>query len=139
MNVYVTMKSAGKRKRGLEKVPYSVPDGIETLRGLIEAVVRSEAERYNTRGTDNKLVAFLTDAQIEEKAAAGKIGFGRLYSENRADVGKSVEAALQGYEDGLFRVLVNDTEITTLDARLNVNEGDTLTFIRLTFLAGRLW
>jgi len=40
--------------------------------------------------------------------------------------------------DGI-RVIVGGTEITQLDTPLEIQDGDVLTFIRLTFLAGRLW
>ena len=139
MNVLVNLKSLGKRKKGLKKVPYTIPDGITTLRGLIEAIVRQETAAYNARGTDNMLIDFLAEEAIEDQATVGKINFGRLHSENKADPQKAMTVAIQGLEDGLFRVLVNDTEYTELDAPLSINDGDVLTFIRLTFLAGRLW
>jgi hypothetical protein len=139
MRIYVNLKSVGKRKRGLEKTPYTVADGISTMRGLIEAAVRQGVADFNARGADNMLVDFLTEEAVADKAAAGKVGFGRLYSEKKADPGKAVAAAVQGFEDGLFRVLVNDTEAVELDAPLEIREDDVLTFIRLTFLAGRLW
>jgi hypothetical protein len=139
VNIFVNLKSIGKRKKRLERVPYTLPDGIETLRGLIEAVARGETESYNTRGADNMLVDFLTERQIDDKASVGKVDFGRLHSENRADPEEAVSVAVQGFEDGLFRVLIGDAEAADLDALLEIREGDTLTFIRLTFLAGRLW
>ena len=44
-----------------------------------------------------------------------------------------------GFQDGLFRVFLGDTELTELDEKLELQEGDTVTFIRLTMLAGRMW
>ena len=123
----------------MDDTPCSLPDGISTLRQLIEAVVRLEVEKYNERGVENMLVPFLTEAEIADRSAVGKVGFGRLYSDRRADPEKAVETAVQGFEDGLFRVLVNENEAAELDAPLEIHEGDRLVFIRLTFLAGRLW
>ena len=139
MNVFVNLKSISKRKKGLERIPYTLPDGIGTLRGLIDAIVRLETATYNARGTDHMLVDFLTEDKIEDKATVGKVDFGRLYSENKADPERASAVAMQGFEDGLFRVLVNDAEASGLDAPLILREGDVLTFIRLTFLSGRLW
>ena len=139
MNVFVRLKSVGKRRPVLEGVPYTLPDGISTLRELVEAVVLQEVDKYNSRGLDNMLVPFLSEEEIEDQGAAGKVGFGRLYSDKKADAEKAVETALKGYEDGLFRVLIGEMEAAGLDGPLVVCEGDTLTFIRLTFLAGRLW
>jgi hypothetical protein len=151
MKIYIKLKSAGKRKPALEDIPFVLPDLQElndkcfTLRRLIEIIVRQEAAKYNARGTENMLVPFLTETEIEDQKNAGKVGFGRLYSDKRADPEKAVLTALQGFEDGLFRVVTGNSynnennEVSELDSVVNINEGDTLTFIRLTFLAGRLW
>jgi len=139
MNVYVKLKSAGKRRPVLNDTPYTLPDGITSLRQLIGVIVRQEVDAYNNRGLENMLVPFLTESEISNQSTVGKIGFGRLYSDKKADFDKAVETALQGFDDGLFRVLVGETEAAELDAPLEIHEDDTLTFIRLTFLAGRLW
>jgi hypothetical protein len=85
------------------------------------------------------LVPFLTETEIFDQSAAGKIGFGRLYSDKKVNLEKAIDTALQGFEDGLFRVIVGDIEVTELDKPLVIHENITLTFIRLIFLAGRLW
>jgi len=139
LDVYVKLKSAGKRRPVLNNTLYTLPDDVATLRQLIAATVRQEVAAYNSKGTDNALVPFLTQAEIEDASTVGKVGFGRLYSEKKADPDKAVEVALLGFEDGLFRVIVGESEVVELDAPLTINEGDVITFIRLTFLAGRLW
>jgi hypothetical protein len=139
MNIYVKLKSAGKRRPVLDNVPYALPDGIATLRQLIGVIVRQEVDKYNSRGTGNMLVPFLTEAEISDRSSVGKVGFGRLYSDAKADPENAVETALQGFDDGLFRAVINDREITELDGALALCDGDVLTFIRLVFLAGRLW
>ena len=139
MNIYIKLKSISKRRPILENVPYTLPDNISSLRQLIEAIVRQEVETYNNRGLEDMLIPFLSEAEIAEQSSVGKVGFGRLYSEKKADPNKSVETALLGFEDGLFRVLINDMEITDIEKPLAINENDVLTFIRLTFLTGRLW
>ena len=122
----------------MENTPYSLPGSITSLRELLETIVRQEAEKYNSRSTMDMLVPFLTETEISDQSTVGKVGFGRLYSDKKADTEKAVETALQGFEDGLFRVVINDTEITGIDDPLKINENDVLAFIRLTFLAGRL-
>lgn len=139
MNIFVNLKSVGKRKPALEKSPYTLPESIVSLRQLIEAIVRHEVEQYNRRGPENILLSFLTEAEIADRSIVGKVNFGCLHSDRIANPEKAIPSALQGFEDGLFRVLVGETEVRELDAPLQIHEGDTLTFIRLTFLAGRLW
>ena len=139
MNVFVKLKSVGKRRPILESAPYTLPDGLSTLRQLIEAVVRQEVEAFNSRGLENMLVPFLSEADIADMTTVGKAGFGRLYSDRKADPEAAVKTALLGFEDGLFKVVVGEQEALELDAPLELHEGDTITFIRLTFLAGRMW
>ena len=139
MNIYIKLKSLGNRRPVLDNVPYVIPDGIDSLRLLLESIVRSEVTAYNNRGTDSALVPFLTESEIADRSVTGKVGFGRLYSDKKADPVKAVNTALLAFEDGLVRVLINDREICDLDEALVPEENDVITFIRLTFLAGRLW
>lgn len=139
MKVYVKLKTAGKRKPVLDKVSYEIPDGISNLEELLSAFVRIEVEKYNRKGTDIQLIPFLTAEEISEQASVGKVGFGRIYSEKKADEKKAFQNAIQCYKDGLVRVFLNDGELTDLKEPVRVKEEDCITFIRLTFLAGRLW
>jgi hypothetical protein len=139
LNIYVKLKSIGKRRPILDNVPFELSEGISNLQQLIEAIVRHEVEKYNSRGLEEMLVPFLTETEIAEQSTVGKVGFGRIYSDKKADADKAIETALQGFEDGLFRVLINDKEVVDFYETLEIFENDTLTFVRLTFLTGRLW
>lgn len=139
MKIYLSMKAAGKRKAVLEHVPYEIPEEVVTLRDFLTALVKIEVKRYNEKGTDVRVIPYLTKEEIDEKAAVGKVGFGRIYSEKQADPAKAVVNALQCFEDGLVRVFQNETELKTLDTPVILQPEDTFTLIRLTFLAGRLW
>lgn len=165
MRIYVQIKSAGGRKPSrtadnpfrqkhmqgtkgasgeaaeapLNRVPCDLPDGISTLRELLTELVKTEVGRYNEKGADRQVIPFLTGEEIEEQAETGKVGFGRIYSDRKADEKKAAENACQCFSDGLVRVFRNEEELTELDAPVRLQEGDCLTLIRLTFLSGRLW
>ncbi len=139
MQAYVRVKALGKRKDVLPPKPYELPEGIGSLRELLTAFVESEVERYNSKDTEAPLLSCLTAEEIEAQSEAGKVSFGRLWSDKKADKAKAVQTAIQAFTDGLVRVLMDDTELTELDAPLKVHEGAVFTFIRLTFLAGRMW
>ncbi|NJA19249.1 hypothetical protein GSQ29_02600, partial [Clostridioides difficile] len=47
--------------------------------------------------------------------------------------------ALQAFEDGIYKVLINEDVIEKLDSSINLKSGDIFTFIRLTLLAGRMF
>ena len=138
MNVYVRIKSLGKNKAS-ELRPYELPEGIDTVRGLIAAFVHAEVERFNDKDTELPLLALMSADDVEREAKTGKVAFGRIWKDTKANEGKAVETALAAFGDGLFRVLMDEEELTDLDAEIDIKEGAVFTFIRLTFLAGRMW
>jgi len=139
MQVLINVKSIGKRKPILAKELFELESDIKTLKDLLTTVVTQEVQKYNERGIDEMLIPFLTEAEIADESTIGKVGFGRLYSEKKADLDKAIEVALEGFVDGLFKVVINEVEIEDLDTHINLQENDVLTFVRLTFLAGRMW
>lgn len=139
MEIFVNVKSPGKCRPVLEKRGYVVPDELSNVAELITAIVESEVARFNTEDPSSSVVPFLTDETIADKAATGKIGFGWRYSGNKADAAKAVQNALQSFEDGLYKLLIDETEVLRLDEPIHLQEGSVLTFIRLAMLSGRLW
>lgn len=139
MQVFVRVKALGKRKDVLPPQPYALPDGISSLRELLTAFVETEVERYNGKDTEGPLLAALSAEEIQAQAESGKVGFGRLWSDRKADAERAVKSAIQAFEDGLVRVLMDNMELKDLDAPLSVPEGAVFTFVRLTFLSGRMW
>lgn len=139
MQVYVKIKALGKRKDVLPPLPYELPEGIGSLRELLTAFVEAEVARYNGKDTEAPLLSCLTAEEIKAQSETGKVSFGRLWSDRKADRAKAAETAVRAFQDGLVRVLMDDTELTELDAPLAVREGAVFTFVRLTFLAGRMW
>ncbi len=139
MQVYVRVKALGKRKDMLPPLPYELPEGIGSLRQLLTAFVEAEVERYNGKDTEAPLLSCLTAGEIEAQSETGKVSFGRLWSDQKADKAKAVKTAIQAFDDGLVRVLMDETELTELDAPLSIREGTIFTFVRLSFLAGRMW
>ena len=139
MDIYVRVKAIGKRKDILAPTPYTIPDGICSLRQLLTAVVQKEVDRYNNKEAEAQLIPFLTQQELDDQAKIGKVSFGSIYSDKKADPGKAVANAIGCWEDGLVRVFMNDEELTDLDAKLVIEEQAIFTFMRLTFLAGSIW
>lgn len=139
MDIYVRVKAIGKRKDILAPTPYAIPDGICSLRQLLTAVVQKEVAQYNSKETEAQLIPFLTQQELDNQAKIGKVSFGTIYSDKKADPDKAVANAIQCWEDGLVRVFMNEEELTDLDAPLTIEAQSVLTFIRLTFLAGSMW
>ena len=81
----------------------------------------------------------MTKEELDARAETGKIGFDVNYGERRAETEPAVKNALQSFEDGIYRIFLNDRSLERLDEPLHILEEDSLTFVRLTMLAGRMW
>lgn len=137
MHLYINMKQLGKRKNMVDKVAFSYEKAPESLRELIGETVKLCVADYIDRMDRGEAV--LPEKQIEDMSQIGKIAFGIVYGEKKPDVQKAIETAVQGFEDGLFRVFLGDRELENLDEKVEFAEGNEITFIRLTMLAGRMW
>lgn len=140
MNVKVNLKQIGQRKQKIAPVDFHYEKEPKTVRELISFTVEICVNAYNERvraGQGNEKP--LNRQQITDMAEVGKIAFGINYGEKEEDLKKAEENALQSFEDGLYRIFVGECELEGLDTPICLNEGDSLTFIKLTMLAGRMW
>ena len=138
MILQINLKQLGSRKK-IAPVPFEYPRKPETLRQLISETVTMCVDEYNDRvKAGDNIAKPLTDEDISGMATVGKIAFGIVYGKEQ-DMKKALDNAFLSFEDGLYRVFHGENELTELDAPLELNENDELTFIRLTMLTGRLW
>ncbi len=138
MKVYIRVKSVGKRRDVLEKLPAEIPEDIDTAEKLITHLVIENVRAYNSKKIDAPFFKYLSNREIDDAAFSGKIGFGDRKNENFQDEAQAVANALQCFEDGIYRILLNDSEIKP-DDRFVIRADDCLTFVRLVMLAGRRW
>lgn len=110
-----------------------------SVQELIEAVVCWQVKEYNERLQQSEMLKYLTCEEMEDKAAAGKVGFEANYNGRPAVETEAIINALQSYEDGIFRIFLDDAELGELSSSVQLKEESTLTFIRLAMLSGRLW
>ena len=139
MKVYVNIKQIGKRKNKIDRKEYEIKGKIGIVKDLLIEFVTINVNEFNNGFTENDIVPYLTDKKINDLSDAGKISFGVDYNEQKQDLEKAIENALQSYEDGIYRIFVNDEEVGEIHSEVNLNENDELTFVRLTMLAGRMW
>lgn len=145
-NMQVIGKSLGSKKKLFEEFSIPLPpdinesdggDGDFTLRDLIERVVRYEVAAFRNRQSDRQFVRALTAAQIESAAEQGKVEMGGSeVGRQHVDEEQAVAAAWTAFEDGLYLVVVDETQCTNLDQVLFLNEDSQITFVRLTMLTG---
>jgi hypothetical protein len=118
--------------------PGDLGDGGEvTLRDLIGHVVRQEVAAFTRRQSDRRVLRVLTARQIEAAVETGKVEMGESdVPPQQVDPEDAVAVALQAFEDGLYLVVIDEQPQRELDRQVYLRPDSTVTFVRLTLLAG---
>ena len=138
MTLYLKIKALAKRKPLIDRMPFVIDEKTSTSNALVEYIVRRNVDDYNKKAVDAPIFPYLSAETLENDAITGKVSFGDRKNEKAQDADKAVENALASFNDGIFRLYINDTE-AVFNGPIELKEGDEITFIRLTMLAGRLW
>ncbi|NDV66716.1 hypothetical protein [Bacteroides sp. 224] len=136
MKINLRLKAIGKRKPILELHPRIIPDNLATIEDLITTLVLESVREYNTKQIDAPIFHYLTEEEYAGALHTGKVTFNDRKNEKQQDEQQAIDNALQAFRDGIYRVLINETEVQPGE-KIQLHEGDILTFIRLTMLAGR--
>lgn len=139
MKINVNLKSVAKRKHSVQPVEYELDGCPSTVRELILAVTAAGVKEYNERMENSELLTYLTREEMDDKAQSGKIGFGVNYGDKKADLLAAQENSIQCFEDGIYRIFIDDEQLEELDKKITISEQSIFTFVRLTMLAGRMW
>ena len=134
--INVRMKKLGKqRPDALAPVPFCLDQKPKTVRDLLTALASLGVKDYNARKDNGQLLPFLTKEDISNQAARGKIAFGMRNGEDACEA-DAVANAILCFEDGIYRVFADETELTALEEVIPWTENTVFTFIRLTMLSG---
>ena len=148
MIILVNQKSIGKNKR-IRTVPLEYKDVPVNIYDLIEKTVRIMVDDFYKRAQSKE--SPLSEEQIRELAEIGRVSFGIIYNDKMPDVQAAVDTAVLAYRDGLVAIFINDelveveskeptpTEEELKNCKIELKENDTISFVRLTMLAGRMW
>lgn len=140
MTLTIQTKVLGQRKPSfpswtIPQPPQRSGDHLR-LRDLIERVVREEVTAFNQRQSERTLIRFLSKAQIEQAAVAGKISMGGDEPGTLANADAAVDIALLAFTDGIYFVFVDEVQQESLEAEVFLKPESQVTFLRLTPLAG---
>lgn len=139
MELKVNIKKMGKKKSAVETVSFSLPQKPDTVKMLLETVCRQCVRSYNQSLEAPELLKVMTREELEDRASSGKVGFGRIYSGQKAGEAQAVEEVFQSFEDGIFRVFLDDKPLERLEETIEITDDSRVTFVRLAMLAGRMW
>lgn len=137
MNLKVRVKQLGSRREKIGEILFPLENNPSTVKELIRECVRTSVNAFNNRIKNSG--GTLSESQLEAMSEAGKIAFGIGFNDKEQDIDKALETAYQAYEDGLFRIFIDENEIGKIDDKISVTENSLVTFIKLTMLAGRMW
>jgi len=109
----------------LEDIPSQI-----TMRDLIRTRVRDEVARYNAR-PDGRFAGLV----MPEGAEIGTGGY-VLTPRRRVDWERQADQAIAAFDRNGFFVLVDDRQVTELDAVLELSADSDIRFVRLVQLVG---
>ena len=126
-------KDAGAEKllAGLLGEQDSVPAGIAATS---KAVPPGPEASQNAETLEKQL-----EDRIQAGAQAGKVTYGDPMDDRKADAEKAVLNALQCFDDGIVALFAGGVRYTRREEQIPLKDQSEVTFVRLTFLAGRMW
>ena len=139
IQIYVSVKHMANITKTVKQYPFMLKNKPNTMRELVSECVVCCTEAYSLRNSNSKTPSPLTALQFEEMKELGKFAFGVHYNENDVNIDKTVKIAIEAVSDGIVRIFKGQDELMGLDNKIEVNEGDVFTFVRLTMLSGRMW
>ena len=139
MQIRINVKGASRRKAAVVQQVREYPDGPMTVEEFLAETVRQNVRDYNERKEAGEILRLFSADVLEEKAQSGKVSYGDPVDDRKADEGKAVANALQCFDDGMVALFADGVRYTERSERIALGEQSEVTFIRLTFLAGRMW
>ncbi|UII27205.1 hypothetical protein LVD15_01910 [Fulvivirga maritima] len=141
MKINYSVKQMGKKHPLIGRSTIEIKDISQPapLRDLISAIVTQQVEAFNQRKSENNIIPYLLDQDIDSQKEHGKVGFNDSYNNELANVDEAIENALLSFEDGIYCVFIDDEQVEHLNDRVNISADSILYFIRLTFLSGSIW
>lgn len=137
--IYVNLKHMGNVAKKVKPYGFILKNKPDTLSDLVKEMVISCVLQYKECARNSKNPKPLSDEEYAAMQEIGKFAFGVHYNEKEIDEAKSIKTALDAVSDGIVRIFKNNEELTDINGKIEINEGDTFTLVRLTMLSGRMW
>lgn len=144
MEIKVSVKQLGRKHPVLseQKIDIAHNENTISLKNLLQIIVRQQVEAFNAKSfelEDEDYTKIPQENYLNILTDTGKVGFGSIYNDKKANLEKAQENAIQAFEDGMFAVFYNDEQLENLTQTIDLSTNHSFTFIRLTFLAGSYW
>lgn len=139
MQIRINVKGASRRKAAVVQQVREYPDRQMSVEEFLSETVRQNVKEYNDRKDAGEILRLFSVERLEEMAESGKVSYGSVIDDRRAEEAEAVRTALQCFEDGMVALFADGARYSELVQVIPLREGSEVTFVRLTFLAGRMW
>jgi hypothetical protein len=147
MQIKINVRSASRKKASILQRSCEYPDRAMTVEEFIAETVRQNVREYNDRKDAVELLRLFSreqsrepiEEQLEDMAASGKVSYGEPMDDRKADPEAAVKNAVQCFEDGMVALFADGVRYTKKDEPIPLKDQSEVTFVRLVFLAGRMW
>lgn len=147
MQIKINLRSASRKQSAITWRTADYPDTPMTVEDFLTETVLQNVREYNERKDAKELLRLFSPAtggeSIEEKlddmVAFGKVSYGDSLNDKKADPAAAVKNALQCFDDGLVALFADGVRYTKGDEQIPLKDQSEVTFVRLVFLAGRMW
>ena len=147
MQIKINVRSASRKKAAILQRSCEYPDREMTVEEFIAETVRQNVREYNERKDAVELLRLFSreqggepiEEQLEDMAVSGKVSYGEAMDDRKADPEAAVKNAVQCFEDGMVALLADGVRYTKKDEPIPLKNQSEVTFVRLVFLAGRMW
>ncbi len=139
MQIRINVKGASRRKAAIVQQVRDYPDGPMTVEEFLTETVRQNVREYNEKKDAGEILRLFSAEALDDKAESGKVAYGTPMDDRKADEGKAIANALQCFDDGMVALFADGVRYNGRSERIDLRDRSEVTFIRLTFLAGRMW
>ena len=144
MNISISVKQLGKKHPILQEktVSLDTSESRVSVRTFIELIVKHQVELFHGSSfewEDQDTIHLPKENYLPILTDTGKVGFGAIYNHNKVNIATAQENAIVAFEDGLYAVFYGDDQLESLNEEIDLSQNKSITFIRLTFLAGSYW
>ncbi len=144
MSVSVKINVKGSSAK-IEQTDYEYPfiPGEPVSAGeFLDETVKLTLSQYEKLMKDNgtaDIFRVLSKTETDRMAESGKITFGIKYSTDAAFCARAVHNARQCFLDSLIAMFIDGNRYEQLEDIFVLNNNSEVTFVRLSFLSGRLF
>ena len=147
MELKVQIKQAGSRSSKITSATLLLSEVPQTVGELISFAAKSTYYTFKTKSELTEAfqkgnlssVIIYPEQSIADMAASGKIAFDFPLQNEKITEQNAVNTALEAFDDGLIALFIDDQRFENKNQPLTLTGNETITFIKLTMLAGRMW